>query len=1017
MRKFLLMALHTLFMFSAHTAESDKEALLEFKSQLSRGSRAALASWNGGSLHLCNWTGVTCGRKHQRVTQLRLISMKLAGVISPSVGNLSFLRSLDLGGNSFHGNIPQEVGKLSRLRYLNMSSNLLGGGIPVGLSNCSSLLRLDLSFNRLAYKVPSELGLLSKLIVLNLSKNQLMGKLPPGLGNLTSLEKLSIAFNHMEGDEIPENIAKLNRMVFVQLAGNKLSGAFPNAFRNLSSLEFISIASNNFSGDVGLDFGTLFPDLQFLSVGGNDFTGTLLVPFSNISTLRQLELSYNNFRGSIPLSLSRNQRLVWLGLSQNGVGNNASADLDFLGGLTNCTQLQVLDVGYNILGGALPVSIGNLSKQMAFLYFGGNYISGSIPLGVGNLVNLQGLGFERNRLTGKLPTSLGKLSGLVKITGQSNRFSGELPSFLGNMTTLESIFLFKNEFEGRIPPNLVNCSFLQHLGLYSNHLTGTIPRELMDLPSLVVLDVSYNSLVGPLPENVGNLKYLMILQAFYNRLSGQIPQTLGNCLSMDEIILRGNSFNGTIPYIGRLKGLHYLDLSNNSLSGNIPGFLVNLPLQYLNLSMNNFEGAVPMTGAFRNASVISVFRNKNLCGGIPELQLKPCSMQMPATRRRQSVSHKKVAIFVSLGITLLLLSFLTVISLSWFKKWRKQNRANNGNSQPNSAMDIFYERISYEELQNSTDGFSSTNIIGSGYFSTVFKGFLGPERKVVAVKVLNLWKSGAVKSFMAECEALKGIRHRNLVKLLTVCSSIDFNGNEFRALVYEFMPNGNLDTWLHPQEVEAGTSNPTRTLNLLERLNITIDVASVLVHLHCYCHSSITHCDLKPSNVLLDDDLTAHVSDFGLARLLGKFDQEASQNQFSSANIRGTIGYMPPEYGMGGEPSVMGDVYSFGVLVLEMFTGKRPTDELFSEDFTIHNHTRSSLPARVTDIVDPSILYNAGARMERAAMAECLGMVLDVGIRCSEESPANRTAIVEAVEELVSIRKRFFKAKRTTMQR
>ncbi|XP_010503358.1 PREDICTED: probable LRR receptor-like serine/threonine-protein kinase At3g47570 [Camelina sativa] len=183
-------------------------------------------------------------------------------------------------------------------------------------------------------------------------------------------------------------------------------------------------------------------------------------------------------------------------------------------------------------------------------------------------------------------------------------------------------------------------------------------------------------------------------------------------------------------------------------------------------------------------------------------------------------------------------------------------------------------------------------MIVSGSFGTVFKALLPKERKMVAVKVLNLQRRGVMKSFMAECESLKEIRHRNLVKLLTACASIDFQGNEFRALVYEFMPNGSLDMWLHPGEVEE-IRRPSRPLTLLERLNIAIDVASALVYLHVHCHEPIAHCDIKPSNILLDDDLTAHVSDFGLARLLLKFDQE-SFNQLSSAGVRGTIGYAAP---------------------------------------------------------------------------------------------------------------------------
>ncbi|KAL0789665.1 hypothetical protein Bca101_005911 [Brassica carinata] len=191
-----------------------------------------------------------------------------------------------------------------------------------------------------------------------------------------------------------------------------------------------------------------------------------------------------------------------------------------------------------------------------------------------------------------------------------------------------------------------------------------------------------------------------------------------------------------------------------------------------------------------------------------------------------------------------------------------------------------------------------------------------------------------MESFMAEW-SLKDIRHRNLVKLLTACSSLDFQGNEFRALVYEFMPNGSLDIWLHPEKAEA-IHRPSRTLTLLERLNIAIDVVSVLDYLHVHCHEPIAHCDLKPGNILLDIDLVAHVSDFGLAHLLQKFDQESILIELSSAGVRGTI-----EYGLGRQPSIHGDVYSF---VLEMFTRKRPTNELFGGNISLHSYTKSALP-------------------------------------------------------------------------
>ncbi|KAL0843562.1 hypothetical protein Bca101_016807 [Brassica carinata] len=524
----------------------------------------------------------------------------------------------------------------------------------------------------------------------------------------------------------------------------------------------------------------------------------------------------------------------------------------------------------------------------------------------------------------------------------------------------------------------------------------------MQISTLVSLSMSNNSLTGSLPEDVGRLENLGGLVLAHNKLSGKLPETLGKCLSMESLRLQGNSFEGIIPDISGLVGIKVADFSRNNLSGRIPEYLAHFSLlEYLNLSFNNFEGNVPTEGKFKNATIVSVFGNKNLCGGVMELRLKPCSLQ-PAGN-----SRKKLVIGVSIGISLFLLLFIASVSTCWLKSRKKENTSE---ATP-STLRVFHEMISYGDLRNATNGFSSSNLIGSGSFGTVFKALFPTEDKTVVVKVLNMQKRGAMKSFMSECESLKEIRHRNLVKLLTACSSIDFQGNEFRALIYEYIPNGSLDMWLHPKEVEE-ISRPSRTLTLLERLNVTIDVASVLEYLHFNCHEAIVHCDLKPSNVLLDDDLTAHVSDFGLARILLKFNQETFINQLSSAGVRGSIGYAAPEYAMGGGISVHGDAYSFGILIFEMFSGKRPTDEMFGGDFTLRSCIRSALPEKVLDLADEMVLQN-GLRIGFPA-AECLTKVLEVGLGCSEESPANRLEMSEVVKELISIKERFFKVRRGT---
>ncbi|KAF8081621.1 hypothetical protein N665_0874s0015 [Sinapis alba] len=1007
MRLFILLSISAFILREAYgfTDETDRQALMEFKSQVSEDKRVLLSSWNH-SVPLCNWNKVTCGHKHKRVTQLDLGGLQLGGVISPSIGNLSFLISLDLSSNSFGGSIPQEVGNLFRLEYLNMSFNTLKGEIPVNLFNCSRLFDLELDSNHLGGDVPSELGSLTNLLYLYLGQNKLKGKLPASLGNLTSLMQLSFTDNKLEGG-IPNEVARLNQMVFLTLSVNNFSGIFPPSIYNLSSLEMLNIFSTGFSGRPKPDIGTLLPNLQELYMGNNHFIGVIPTTLSNISTLEILAMEYNNLSGGIPSSFGKLQNLEILLLHENSLGNHSFGDLDFIDPLSNCTQLLILSVGFNRLGGDLPTSIVNLSTSLTELKLQMNHISGSIPHDIGNLINLSKLELDGNILRGTLPNSLGMLLELGYLSLDSNGLSGIIPSSIGNMTQLETLYLNNNSFEGPIPPSLGNCRRLLYLYIGCNRMNGTIPREIMQISSLVHIFIEDTSLTGSLPKDVGRLQSLVILSLANSNLSGQLPQTLGKCLSLEELYLQENSFVGTIPDIRGLVGVRRVDLSKNNLSGSIPEYLAKFPkLEYLNLSINNFKGRVPTEGNFKNSSIVLVYGNKNLCGDIKELKLDPCIAQASPMMKKHSSLSKKVVIGVCLGISLV---FIILLSLCWFIKRKKKKQQQQTSNTTFSSLEVFHEKISYGDLRNATNGFSSSNCIGSGSFGTVFKALLPAEKDVVAVKVLNLNRRGAMKSFMAECKSLKDIRHRNLVKLLTACSSIDYQGNEFRALIYEFMPNGSLDMWLHPEEVEE-IHMPSRTLTLLERFDISIDVASVLEYLHVHCHEPIAHCDLKPSNILLDNDLTAHVSDFGLACLLLKFDQESFLNYLSSAGVRGTIGYAAPEYGLGGQPSVHGDVYSFGVLLLEMFTGKRPTNKLFEGNFTLYSYTKSALPERVLDIADKLILHS-GLRAGFPHV-ECLALVLEVGLKCCEESPANRLAISQVVKDLNSIKDRFFRARR-----
>ncbi|KAJ1703838.1 hypothetical protein LUZ63_003617 [Rhynchospora breviuscula] len=272
----------------------------------------------------------------------------------------------------------------------------------------------------------------------------------------------------------------------------------------------------------------------------------------------------------------------------------------------------------------------------------------------------------------------------------------------------------------------------------------------------------------------------------------------------------------------------------------------------------------------------------------------------------------------------------------------------------------------------------------------------------MAVKVFDLQQLGSSKSFMAECEALRLIRHRNPIRNITCCSTIDYGGNDFKALVFDYIPNGNLHRWLYPKK---DYHEPLSPLSLTQRLNIAIDIADALDYLHHNCQPSVIHCDLKPSNILLREDLSACVGDFGLAKLLPDPITKSLVESESSIGIRGSIGYVPPEYGEGGPVSTIGDVYSFGVLLLEMFTGRNPTEYMFNDGLTLHIFVQMAYPERVMDIVDPN-LFTVNVMESNALnkMCACLVSIIEVALTCSKQSPIERKSMEHAAVQLHKIR-------------
>ncbi|KQK19243.1 putative leucine-rich repeat receptor-like serine/threonine-protein kinase At2g24130 [Brachypodium distachyon] len=1027
-----------------NASDGDRSTLLAFKSGVSGDPMGALAGW-GSSPDVCSWAGVACNDTDtvapRRVVKLVLRDQKLTGELSPELGNLSHLRILNLSGNLFTGRIPPELGSLSRLQSLDASSNMLAGSPPPELGNLSSLSSLDLS------------------------RNAFTGAVPPELGRLSRLKQLSLGDNQFQGP-IPVELTRIRNLQYLNLGENNLSGRIPAAvFCNLSALQYVDFSSNNLDGEIP---DCPLPELMFLVLWSNNLVGGIPRSLSNSTKLRWLLLESNFLTGELPGSdmfgAMRGLELLYLSFNYLQSPGNNSSDLEpFFAGLTNCTGLKELGIAGNDLAGTIPETVGRLlAPGLVQLHLEFNSLSGSIPASLSGLANLTALNLSHNHLngsippgifsgmrrlerlhlsdnflSGEIPTSLAAVPRLGLLDFSNNLLTGAIPDTLcsSNLTQLRVLSLHHNRLAGAIPPSLSLCVNLQNLDLSHNMLLSEIPTDLLSsggLSGLLYLNLSGNLLEGPIPATIGEMAMLQALNLSSNRLSGAIPPQLGGCVAVEQLDVSGNALEGGLPEaVGALPFLQVLDVSRNSLTGALPLSLETAAsLRQVNFSYNGFSGKVPSGVAGFPADAF--LGDPGMCAaGTTMPGLARCG-EAKRSSSRGLLRNRRVVLPVAVTVASFTLAILGLAACRAMARARARTASvrrdgrrstllayghgdepsasewgdnkNNNNNHP---------RISHRELSDATGGFEESSLIGAGRFGRVYEGTLRDGTRV-AVKVLLDPKSGCgggdvSRSFKRECQVLRRTRHRNLVRVVTACSAPP----DFHALVLPLMRNGSLEGRLYPRD-----GRPGRGLSLARLVSVASDVAEGMAYLHHYAPMRVVHCDLKPSNVLLDDDMTAVVADFGIARLVkdvGDEDDDFTGSDADPCNsitglLQGSVGYIAPEYGLGGHPSTEGDVYSFGVMVLELITGKRPTDVIFHEGLTLHDWVRRHHPHDVAAVVARSWLTDLEASAVRQAdersmtRAEVVGELIELGLACTQHSPSARPTMVEVCHEMTLLR-------------
>ncbi|KAL8094329.1 receptor protein kinase TMK1-like [Apium graveolens] len=815
-----------------------------------------------------------------------------------------------------------------------------------------------------------------------------------------------------------------SRVTQIQAQNMGLKGPLPKNFNQLVKLQNLGLQGNKLNGALPSFSGLL--ELQYAFLNSNEFDAIPLDFFHGLSSVRNLALDENPFNASsgwsVPDELQESAQLVNFSCS---VCNLVGPLPDFFGKMPS---LSLLTLASNNLSGSIPESFRDSVLQILWL-------------------NNQGDG----GMTGTIDV-IGSMTGLTQVWLHGNQFSGTIPDSIGDLTSLQQLNLNGNKLVGLIPPGLTNLS-LSSLILDNNMLMGPIPK-------FKAANVTYSSnsfclsdpgeqcspTVNALLDFIGDFGFPLNLASQWTGNDPCQQPWLGIVCNSDSqvsvINLRGLNLNGTLsPSLANLDSLQEIHLDRNNLSGVVPMSLTQLKsLRLLDIKENNFAPPLPkfsdavkinidgnpqlVAEVGRPPKVSPVDPSSNSSKGSPPSSSKGSTLDSPKSYSGHTEANKgkslKPIFVVAITASPVILVLAALLYVYCYRKKKDPKKApvayvvhprdisdpnnmvkitltsdisgynqirtgpehrTNGGTQNTHVIEDGNAIISVQVLRKVTENFAPKNEIGRGGFGAVYKGELEDGTKL-AVKRMEAGVVGnkAVDEFQAEIGVLSKVRHRHLVSLL----GYSVEGKE-RLLVYEYMPQGALS--MHLFRWKNLNLEP---LSWAKRLTIALDVARGMEYLHNLARQIFIHRDLKSSNILLGDDFRAKISDFGLVKLAPDRDRSIA------TRLAGTFGYLAPEYAVTGKITTKADVFSFGVVLMELLTGLMALDEHRSAETRYLAEWFSQIKSdnkKLADAVDPVI----DAKEENF---DSISIVADLAGHCTERDPNHRPDMGHAVNVL-----------------